>query len=217
MTTVLIVDDHFIVRRGLRSLLEGEPNFTVIGEAEDGVAALEMVESLRPDVMVVDLVMPGLGGLEVTKQVCSRWPETKVIVLSMHANEVYALEALKNGASAYLIKTSGVDHIVPAMKEVLRGKRYLSPPLSERSIARYLQQVHVGDAVQDSYDSLTTREREVLNMAAEGSSSAEIGERLHISPRTAETHRANMMRKLVLHTQAELVKYAMQRGLISAG
>ena len=215
MPTIVLADDHPIVRSGLRALLEAEPGYEVIGEADDGRGALDLVERLRPALLVVDVMMPGLGGLEVTRLVTQRVPSTRVIVLSLHSNEAYVLEALRNGAAAYVLKNSSTSALVEAVREVMAGHRYLSPPLTERAITAYIARSTASDAALDRYDLLTTREREVLHLAAEGLTNPEIGERLHISPRTAETHRANLMRKLDLTTQADLLKYALHRGLLT--
>jgi two-component system response regulator NreC len=212
MTTIVLADDHHIVRQGLRRLLEDEPDFQVVGDTGDGLEALQLVERLQPDVLVVDLAMPGLSGLEVTRQVCQRSPQTRVIILSMYANEAYVLEALKNGAAGYVLKeSSGVD-LVLAMREALAGRRYLSPPLSEHAIEAYLKKVDTGPP--DPYETLTAREREVLHLAAEGHTNNQIAKRLSISPRTVETHRANLMRKLGLNNHAELIRYALGRGIL---
>jgi DNA-binding NarL/FixJ family response regulator len=213
--TIVLADDHPIVRSGLRTLLEAEPDCEVIGEADDGLTAVALVERLKPAILIVDVMMPGLGGLEVTRQVTQRVPTTRVIVLSMHSNEPYVLEALRNGAAAYVLKTSSTFALAEAVREVMAGHRYLSPPLTERAIHAYITRSTASNAALDRYDLLTTREREVLHLAAEGLTNPEIGERLHISPRTAETHRANLMRKLNLTTQAELLKYALHRGLLT--
>jgi DNA-binding NarL/FixJ family response regulator len=215
MPTIVLADDHPIVRSGLRALLEAEPGYEVIGEADDGRGALDLVERLRPALLVVDVMMPGLGGLEVARLVTQRVPTTRVIVLSLHSNEAYVLEALRNGAAAYVLKNTSTFALAEAVREVMAGHRYLSPPLTERAIHAYIARstAHVGAI--DRYDLLTTREREVLHLAAEGLTNPEIGERLHISPRTAETHRANLMRKLDLTTQADLLKYALNRGLLT--
>jgi two-component system response regulator NreC len=206
MTTIALADDHHIVRQGLRRLLEDEPDFQVVGDTGDGL------EALQPDVLVIDLAMPGLSGLEVTRQVCQRSPQTRVIILSMYANEAYVLEALKNGAAGYVLKeSSGVD-LVLAMREALAGRRYLSPPLSEHAIEAYLKKVDTGPP--DPYETLTAREREVLHLAAEGHTNNQIAKRLSISPRTVETHRANLMRKLGLNNHAELIRYALGRGIL---
>jgi DNA-binding NarL/FixJ family response regulator len=212
MTTIILADDHHIVRQGLRSLLEAEPGFRITGEASDGLEAVQLAERLQPDVLVVDLMMPGLGGLEVVRQTSQRSPQTLILVLSMHANEAYVLEALRNGAAGYVLKDSSVTELVQAVREVLAGRRYLSPPLSERAIDAYVQKAQA--AALDPYDTLTAREREVLQLSAEGRSHAEIAAKLSISPRTAETHRANLMRKLGLHTHTDLIRYALKRGII---
>jgi two-component system response regulator NreC len=212
MTTIMLADDHHIVRQGLRALLEAEPDFHLVGETGDGLETVQLVESLHPDVLVLDLMMPGLNGLEVTRQVGKRSPQTRVVILSMHANEAYVLEALRNGAAGYVLKDASVAELAHAVREVTAGRRYLSPPLSERAIAAY-----VGKATEtplDRYETLTTREREVLNLAAEGCTNAEVADRLSISVRTAETHRANMMRKLDLSSQTDLIRYALRRGII---
>ena len=213
MTSIVLADDHHVVRQGLRALLEAQPDFRLIGEAGDGLHTLQLVEQLHPDVLIMDLMMPGLNGLEVTRQVSQRSPGTRVVILSMHSNEAYVLEALRNGAAGYVLKDSSAADLVQAVREVVTGRRYLSPPLSERAIEAYLQKAT--SANLDAYETLTTREREVLLLTAEGYSNADIAERLSISPRTAETHRANMMHKLGLKTYPELVRFAMREGLVA--
>lgn len=210
--SILLADDHQVVRQGLRALLEAEPDFRVVGEAADGLEATRLVERLHPDVAVVDLIMPGLNGMEVTRQITTRVPETRVVVLSMHANEAYVLEALRNGAAAYVLKDSSAAELVEAVRAVVAGRHYLSAPLSERAIDTYRQRAK--EATLDIYEMLTMREREVLHLAAEGHSGPEIASRLSISPRTVETHRANLMRKLGLRTQTDLVRYALRRGIL---
>lgn len=212
MTTIVLADDHHVVRQGLRALLEAEPAFRVIGEAGDGLDAVQQVERLRPDVLVLDLMMPGLSGLEVTRQVRQRSPKTRVVILSMHANEAYVLEALRAGAAAYVLKESTSVELVHAIHEAIAGRRYLSPPLSERAIEVYVQKTK--EAMQDAYEELTTREREVLHLAAEGLTNAEIATRLSLSPRTIEGFRTNLMHKLELRNQTDLIRYALQRGII---
>jgi DNA-binding NarL/FixJ family response regulator len=212
MTTIVLADDHPIVRRGLRTLLETEIGFQILGEAGDGLDAVQLVERLQPDVLIVDVLMPGLNGLEVTRQVSQRTAQTHVIVLSMHANEAYVLEALRNGASGYVLKDSSITDLVQAVREVVAGRRYLSAPLSERAIAAYVDKAQT--RTPSPYESLTSREREVLHLAAEGYTSAQIAKRLYLSPRTVETHRANLMRKLSLRTQADLTRYAIERGIL---
>ncbi len=215
MIRIVLADDHPIVRKGLHTLLEEESDYEVVGEAEDGSSAIELVEQLKPDVLVTDVVMPELGGLEVARRVSRQAPQTKVIVLSVYSNEPYVLEALRNGASAYVLKSTSTTTLVEAVREVVAGRRYLSPPLTERAINSYVQQSTQTNHELDRYDLLTDREREVLHLAAEGYSYSEIGEHLTISPRTAETHRTNLMRKLGLKSQIDLLKFALQRGIIS--
>ncbi|HEX9271291.1 MAG TPA: response regulator transcription factor [Candidatus Binatia bacterium] len=212
-TTIVLADDHKVVRQGLRAVLEANPSFRVIGEAGEGLETTRLAERLRPDVLVLDLMMPGLSGLEVTRQVKKRSPKTHVVVLSMHRDESYVLEALKNGAAAYVLKDSSVEELVKAVIEAVAGRRYLSPPLSESAIDAYVQRAST--ATRDRYDSLSSREREVLQLAAEGHTNAEIGKRLFISPRTVEIHRANMMQKLGLRNQTDLIRYALKRGILS--
>ena len=208
----MLADDHRVVRQGLRALLEAEPDFRVIGEAGDGLEALQMVEQLKPNVLVLDLMMPGLNGLEVARQLNKHSPQTRTVVLSMYSNEAYVLEALGNGASAYVLKDSSSADLVHAVREVAAGRRYLSPPLSDRAIEAYQEKAKA--ATLDKYETLTTREREVLQLAAEGHTNTEIAARLGISSRTAEAHRSNLMHKLALHTQADLIRYALRRGII---
>ncbi len=212
MTTIVLVDDHHVVRQGLRALLEAEPDFSVIGEAADGLAVVDLVDRLQPDVLIVDLMMPGLNGLDITRQVSQRSPQTQVIILSMYANEAYVVEALRNGATGYVLKDANVADLVRAVREATAGRRYLSPPLSDRAIEAYMQKAN--ESTLDSYETLTAREREVLHLAAEGYTSTEIAERLSISPRTVETHRSNLMHKLDLRTQTDLIRYAIRRGIL---
>jgi two-component system response regulator NreC len=213
-TTVLLADDHHIVRQGLRALLESEPDLSVVGEASDGAAAIDMVRRLAPDVLVLDLAMPGLGGLDVVRRVTQAAPTTRVVILSMHSSEGYVVEALKNGASAYVVKESTVSDLVHAVREVMAGRRYLSAPLSERMIDAYAKRAEAAGAAP--HQALTTRELEVLRLSAQGLSLQQIATELSISRRTAETHRAHFMRKLGLHSQTELVRFALREGLLPA-
>ncbi len=215
VTTIILADDHRILRQGVKALLEAEPGFRVVGEAADGLEAAQLVERLQPDVLLLDLAMPGLGGLEVTRQVSQRSPRTRVLILSMHDNEAYVVEALRNGAAGYLLKNCSAAELLQAVREVAAGNRYLSPPISERTIEAYIQLVqNAKDTTPDRYETLTAREREVLHLAADGCTNTEIAARLGISPRTAETHRTNMMRKLRLRNQTDLVRYALRRGIL---
>ncbi|MCJ7831724.1 MAG: response regulator transcription factor [Dehalococcoidia bacterium] len=211
-TTVVLADDHAIVRQGLRAVLEATSEFTVVGEVADGLQVPEVVDRLRPNVLVLDLMMPGLNGLEITRQVSKRCPQTRVVILSMHADEPYVLEALRNGATGYVLKEASTTEVAQAVREVAAGRRYLSQPLSERAIEAYAEKAQA--APLDLYETLTTREREILQLCAEGYSSTEMAARLGISPRTADTHRANIMRKLGLQGQTDLVRYALRRGIL---
>ncbi len=211
--TIVLADDHAVVRLGLRSLLEAEPDFRLVGEAADGLEVVALVERLHPQVLVLDLMLPGLSGLEIMRQVGRRIPGTRVVILSMHANEAYVAESLRHGAFGYVLKGSHAAELVRAVREAAAGRRYLSPPLNERDIAAYVQQAE--SPALDPYDTLTTREREVLHLVAEGRTSVEIGQRLFISPRTVESHRANLMRKLNLETHTDLVRYALRRGILT--
>jgi len=201
------------VREGFRALLQAQADFEIVGETGDGLETVRLVEQHKPQVLVLDLMMPGLNGLEVARQVTQRVPRTRIVVLSMHANEAYVLEALKNGACAYVLKDAGTAELVRAVREANAGRRYLSPPLSEPAIDSYIQRARTSDSL-DLYDTLTNREREVLQLASEGHTNAEIATRLFISPRTVETHRANVMHKLGLRSQIDLVRYALQRGIL---
>jgi two-component system, NarL family, response regulator NreC len=208
---ILVVDDHPIVRQGLRHLLEAEPEFKVVGEAEDGIEALRLVERLRPDILVLDMMMPSLNGLEVLRQIKNLSPSTRAIILSMQSADTYVLEALKNGAVGYVLKETGPSELVNAVHEVVQGNQYLSAKLSNRlkSSGQMLM-----DTPSDAYETLTAREREILQMTAEGLTSHEVGEKLAISPRTIEVHRGNLMNKLGIHSQAELIRFAIKRGII---
>lgn len=209
--TIVLADDHQVMRQGLRSLFKGEVDFQVVGEAGDGIETIRMVESLRPNVLVMDLMMDSINGLEVTRQLCERCPGTSVVILSTQSNEAYVAEALRAGAKAYVLKESSFEELVQAIRKSATGQHFLSLALSERVIEVYLKK---RDAPLDPYETLTTREREVLLLAAHGQSNAKIAERLVISRRTVEVHRAKMMHKLNLANQIELVRFALQRGML---
>lgn len=210
--TIVLADDHHVVRQGLRALLQAEPDFSIVGEAADGREALALIERLKPKILIVDVMMPGLNGLEVTRQAHQLSVKTRVVVLSMYANEAYVTEALRNGASAYVLKESRALDLLHAVREVAAGRHYLSPPLSQRAVEHYVQRAK--ETSLDLYDTLTTREREVLQLVAEGFTNAEIAAKLFISPRTAETHRVHLMNKLRLHSQTDLIRYALKRGIL---
>jgi DNA-binding NarL/FixJ family response regulator len=208
---LVLADDHLVVREGLRALLEAEPDFEVVGQTGNGSEVAALVDDVQPDVLVLDLMMPGIGGLDVIREITRRRPGTRIVVLSMHANEAYVLEALSHGAGAYVLKQSEAGELVRALREVAAGRRYLSPPLSDRALEAYLRQSESGVPERAT---LTPREREVLQLVAEGHTSPEIAERLFISPRTVETHRSNLMRKLGLRTPADVVRYAVRHGVL---
>jgi two-component system, NarL family, response regulator NreC len=210
--SVLLVDDHPMIRQGLRNLLSEVPDFQIIGEAGDGLEAIHKIELTKPDVLVIDMMMPNLNGLEVLLQIKKLSPATRTVVFSMQSAEPYVVEALRAGAAGYILKDAGPGELVDAIHSILQGNRYLSEGLSERLEANGLR---VEDAPLDLYQTLTTREREILQMAAEGRSSAEIGDKLSISPRTVEIHRSRFLKKLGLRNQAELVRYAIKRGILT--
>jgi two-component system response regulator NreC len=210
--TIVLADDHHVVRQGLRTLLETELSCSVVGEAADGQAAVELVERVQPMVLVVDMVLPGLNGLEIIRRVRQLAPQTRIVVLSMHGDEAYVREALRAGATAYVLKESNADEFVQAVEQAAAGRRYLSPPLTERALDAYMAQAT--ETPFDPYETLTEREREVLIMVAQGATAAEIATRLSISNRTVESYRARMMHKLGLRTQTDLIRYALRRGLI---
>jgi len=209
-TTIVLGDDHKIVLRGLRALLEAQPGLAVVGDATDGLRVLSLVERLKPDVLVLDLMMPGLGGFDVTRRVAKRFPKTRVVILSMYSSEAHVVEALRSGASGYVLKDASAEELMTAIHEASGGRRYVSTPFSNDRIDSYLNR----PAAIDPYGTLTAREREVLHLVAEGLTSGDIARRLFISPRTAESHRANLMRKLGLRSRTDLVRFALQRGIV---
>jgi len=211
MNTVVLADDHEIVRRGVRSLLEARDDCRVVAEAADGLAAVQAVEKHKPHLLFLDLSLPRLHGIEVLRQVRTLSPHTRVLILSMHHDEPYVIEALRAGAAAYILKGSESAEIARALAEVTAGRRYLSAELSEWAINALATRA---PDQSDPLSTLSPREREVLQLAAEGCGNPEIAEKLFISPRTAETHRANLMRKLGLQTATDLVRFAIRKGLI---
>jgi two-component system response regulator NreC len=212
---IVLADDHEVMRKGLRALLEKAPRYQVVGEASDGLETLDLVDRERPDVLVTDLALPGLPGLEVVRRVAHRQPRVGIVVLSMHSSEPHVLEALKNGARGYVPKGAPAAELLKAIDEAAEERRYLSPPLAHDVIEGYLRGgVPAGQALPDSYAQLTNREREVLQLVAEGLKTAAVAERLGISARTVETHRANLTAKLRLRGQGELVRYAVTHGLV---
>src|SRR5258706_763637 len=211
--SIVLADDHQVVRQGLRTMLEDQPDFRVVGETGNGREVVRIVERLHPDVLVLDMMMPELNGLEVTRQLNKRAAKTRTVILSMHRDESYVVQALKNGAAGYVLKDASADELIKAVREAAANRRYLSPPLSHSAVDAYARQGDGGSP--NPYDSLSSREREVLHLAAEGHTNPAIGKRLFITPRTVEIHRANMMQKLDLHTHTELIRYALKHGIIS--
>jgi DNA-binding NarL/FixJ family response regulator len=209
--TILLADDHPMIRQGLRNLLHGEAAFKVIDEAADGLEALRKIERCKPDILIVDIIMPLLNGLEVIRQAQKLSPVTRVIVFSMQGAEPYVAEALKAGAVGYILKDAGPAEILNALQSVLQGARYLSAALAERLEAGGY---NLEDEKSDGYQTLTLRERQIFQMAATGKTSTEIGRMLSISPRTVELHRSRVLRKLGLRNQSELIRYAIKRGFL---
>jgi DNA-binding NarL/FixJ family response regulator len=210
---IVIAEDHTILRQGLRALLSSDPDFEVVGEAENGRAAIRLVETLSPDLLLMDLSMPRMTGMEAITEIKKRSPATKIVVLTVHKGEEYVLSALRAGADGYVLKDAGHDELMTAVKNVLAGKRYLSPDISEKVIGGYLEGRRAFKG-QTSWDTLTQREREILKLIAEGYKNKEIAEHLFISLKTVEKHRSNLMRKLDLHNTAALTAFAMEKGFI---
>jgi DNA-binding NarL/FixJ family response regulator len=212
MIKVLLAEDHTVVRQGVRKVLEAEPDILVVAEENDGLKVADLVFESEPDVVLLDLGMPGLHGLEIIRQVKRRAPASHVLVLSMHAHEEYVLGALRNGANGYLLKGSSSDEVVNAIRKVAGGGRYVSADVSNHLVSAFLD--HGATPAADLYESLTERERGVLNLMAEGCTNIQIAARLFISVRTVETHRANVMHKIGLRSQTDVVRYALRRGII---
>lgn len=212
MITCVLAEDHHIVRQGLKALLAGEKDLRLLGEAGDGLEAVTLVARGKPNVLVLDLMIPRLHGLQVIRQVCADHPATRIVVLSGHSEEHYVVEALRSGALGYVLKDCATTNLIEAIRLVAVGKRFLSPAVKERAIEAFFQ--NPGQPGLDPYETLTERERLILQLAAEGMSNPDIARKLFISPRTAESHRANLMRKLSLRSQTDLVRYAIRAKII---
>ena len=211
---IIIAEDYTILREGLRALITSSPHFEVIGEAEDGRAAIHCVEKAKPDLILMDLSMPRMNGMEAIKEIKKRSPETKVLVLTVHNTDEYILATLRAGADGYALKDSTHTELMTAIETVLVGKRYISPGISERVIEGYLEgRKTLG--FHTAWDTLTSREREILKLIAEGYKNKEIADELCISPKTVEKHRANLMQKLDLHSASSLTIFAVGKGLVS--
>jgi two-component system response regulator NreC len=210
---ILLADDHTILRAGLKMMLNAQPDMEVVGEAQDGRQALQEAQRLQPDIILMDITMPDMNGIEATKQLKKVLPEVKVLILTMHEHEEYVFQALRAGASGYMLKEAADTDLISALRVIQSGQFYLSPAAQSVMVGDYLQRVRTGEE-KDSYSNLTEREREILKLVAEGYTNNQIAERLVISPKTVDTHRTHIMDKLNLHSRAELVKYAMRRGLL---
>ena len=211
---ILLADDHNVMRRGLRLLLESQPEFTVVAEAADGRQAVDQAEATGPDVVVLDIAMPKLSGIEAAQRIIAQRPNTSIIFLSMHSDEGYVLRALKAGAKGYLLKDSVEGDLIEAITTVHQGKTFFSPEIAKMLVEDYIREIKTRGA-EDSYELLTSREREILQLLAEGKSNKEIAGSLNLSSHTVETHRRNLQDKLNLHGFAELILYAVRKRIIS--
>jgi two-component system response regulator NreC len=210
---VLLADDHLVVRKGLRAILERQSGIDVVGEAADGREAVSLSESMTPDVVIMDITMPHLNGIDATAQIVKRNPRIGVVILSVHSDETYILRALNAGAKGYLLKDSAETDLVKAVDTVALGKPFFSPAIAEALLEDYMRFLHQRN-LEDSYDLLTDREKEILQSLAEGKANKEIASLLNLSVYTVETHRSNLMQKLGLHNTAEIVLYAVRKKII---
>ncbi len=214
MIKVVLADDHALIRGGLRALLERNQDIQVVGEANDGRELVKLVEVLQPDIVVADIGMPNLNGNEAAVQITAKHKGVGVIMLSMHSDESYVLRALKAGAKGYLLKESAESDLIAAIRAVHQGKAFFSPAISKLLVEDYMRMLRDKN-IEDSYDLLSPREREILQLVAEGKSNKDIAGILNVSPYTVETHRANILQKLNLHSVPELILYAVRKGVIS--
>jgi two-component system response regulator NreC len=211
---IVLADDHTLVRHGLRKVLQDQSDWEVVGEADDGREAVRLVQELKPDVAILDIAMPRLNGIEATRQIARRFPDVQVLVLSMHADEPYVTQVLRAGATGYLLKDSADTDLIRAVAAVSQKKSFFSPAVAKVMLDDYVRQL-ADRGITDRYDTLTDREREVFQLIAEGKSNKDIADLLHLSPNTIETHRAHIMEKLDVHNAAEIVLYAVRKGVIS--
>jgi two-component system, NarL family, response regulator NreC len=214
MIRVLLADDHGVVRKGLRFLLAQEPDIEVVGEAEDGREAVRTAAAITPDVVIMDIAMPLLNGIDAAAQICKSDPRTGVVILSMYSDEEFIIRALTAGAKGYLLKDSAEPDVVRAVRSVAAGKTFFSPSIAHMLIEDYMRRLQQ-EGLQDSYDLLTDREKEILQLLAQGKSNKEVAALLNLSTHTVETHRTNFMQKLDLHNTAEIVIYAMRKKIIT--
>ena len=213
-TRILIADDHLVIRAGLRLLLERHQDFTVIAEADDGRQAVDLAAQHKPDVAVIDVAMPNMNGIEATRLMTAENPSIAVVVLSMHTDETYVMRALRNGAKAYLLKSSAETDLIQAVRAVREGKSFFSPVVSRMLLEDYVRQMGQ-KGVDDSFDLLTARERQILQLIAEGKANKDVASHLNLSLHTVETHRTKILQKLNLHSVPELILYAVRKGIIS--
>ncbi|HEU5298185.1 MAG TPA: response regulator transcription factor [bacterium] len=212
---VLVADDHAIVREGVRMILGREPDIEVVGEAGDGQQALDLVATVHPQVVIMDISMPGVGGIEATQRLKATHPEVQVLALTMHEDETYVFQLLRAGAAGYVLKRAAAQDLVQAVRAAARGEAFLYPSIARKVVEDYLKRVESGEE-RERYDGLTTREKEILTLIAQGLSNQQIAEKLFISIKTVQTHRAHILEKLGLHDRTELVRYAIRKGLIQA-
>ncbi|MBI2862451.1 MAG: response regulator transcription factor [Chloroflexi bacterium] len=211
---VLVVDDHSVVRSGLRWLINSEPDLQVVGEATDGLEAVQKAQELQPDIVLMDITMPGLTGLEATRRIKKTNPDVAVLTLTMHESEEHFFQALQAGALGYIPKSAPDTEVLAAIRSAARGQSYLSPAMATLLVSDYIDRARTGE-VLDPYERLTDREREILHLIASGFTTREIADRLTLSVNTVHNHRASLMEKLGLHSKVELMKYAVRKGLIS--
>jgi two-component system, NarL family, response regulator NreC len=211
---ILLADDHTVMRNGLRLLLERQANLQVVGEASDGRQAVALIEKTNPDVVIMDIAMPNLNGIEATRQIVNQNPRTAVAILSMHSDESYVIRALKAGARAYLLKDSAEADLLAAVRALTEGKSFFSPAISRILVEDYMRQLQSRGA-EDTYELLTNREREILQLLAEGRTNKEVANMLNLSLYTVETHRTHILQKLNLHSVPELILYAVRKGIIA--
>jgi len=211
---VLLADDHTLIRAGLRMVVDAQQDLTVVGEADNGREAVALAQTLKPDIVVMDIGMPSLNGIEAARQIREALPETQIVMLSMHSDEGYVLRALKAGAKAYLLKDSAEADLARAVRSAAAGKSFFSPAVGKVLLEDYMRKLQRTGA-EDSYELLTAREREILQLVAEGNSSKEIAGLLNLSAYTVETHRARIMQKLSLRSIPDLILYAVRKGIIS--
>lgn len=216
MIKLLLCDDHAVVRSGLRMLLDGRHGIEVVGEASEGAEAIRLALEMKPDVVLMDISMPhGMDGLAATRELKHRLPETNILILTMHDDEEYLFRAIQNGASGYILKNAPHEELVSAIRSVAAGDAYLYPTATKRLMSEYLNRLKSGDEPRDAYDTLSEREKEILGWIAKGYSNKEIADRLVISVKTVETHKANLMEKLGLRSRPELIKFALKKGLLN--